>query len=66
MRWKHSGWQRPVEQFSDEWHQHIHIVLQKISWKWVCAHCLSGKPKIRSVVVGIDLGAAAEAAKAEP
>ena len=38
MRWKHPKWQLSVDtwQFSDEWRQHIHIVLQN-SWQ-----CISG------------------------
>ena len=43
MRWKRPGCHRPVEQFSDEWRQRVHIALQKISWKWVCGALLVRK-----------------------
>jgi len=48
---------RPVEQFSDEWRQHVHIVLQKISWKWVCGTLLLRKFADGSddVIIGEDV-----------
>ena len=43
LRRKHSGSQRPIEQFGDEWRQHIRIVFEKMRWKWVGGALLDRK-----------------------